>query len=117
MHKTYICRDGTNKPICTKEKGTLGGHSRLKIYGKLDCPSALRFLAKGQYKKFRVFFEDEQTAISAVAKRNVTIATVWVRPENHVSLFKLVVNVAVPHAWLFFDRAEACLDDVVYHAQ
>jgi len=27
--------------------GTLGGNSKLKIYGRLDCPSALRYLNKG----------------------------------------------------------------------
>ena len=45
--------------------GTLGGHKRLKIYGRLDCPSALRYIAKGQYVKHRVFFKDEETAIAA----------------------------------------------------
>ncbi len=46
-------------------KGLYGGHSKLKIYGRLDCPSALRFIAKGQYVKHRVFFADKATAISA----------------------------------------------------
>lgn len=45
--------------------GMIGGHRKLKIYGKLDCPSALRALAKGQYKKYRVFFKDEKTAVAA----------------------------------------------------
>jgi methylphosphotriester-DNA--protein-cysteine methyltransferase len=45
--------------------GLLGGNSYLKIYGRLDCPSALKWLAKGMYKPIRVFFQDEQTAISA----------------------------------------------------
>lgn len=45
--------------------GTLGGHKGLKIYGRLDCPSALRYIAKGQYVKYRVFFKDEATAIAA----------------------------------------------------
>ena len=45
--------------------GTLGGHRKLKIYGKLDCPSALRHIAKGNYVKHRVFFSDEETAIAA----------------------------------------------------
>jgi quercetin dioxygenase-like cupin family protein len=47
------------------EKGTLGGNRQLKIYGRLDCPNALRWLAKGHYKKQRVFFMDETTAIAA----------------------------------------------------
>ena len=45
--------------------GTLGGHRKPKIYGRLDCPSALRFIAKGQYVKYRVFFKDEKAAIAA----------------------------------------------------
>ena len=40
-------------------------HKKLKIYGRLDCPSALRYIAKGQYVKNRVFFKDEETAIAA----------------------------------------------------
>lgn len=45
--------------------GTVGGHRKNKIYGRMDCPSALRALAKGQYVKNRVFFLDEETAIIA----------------------------------------------------
>ena len=52
-------------PVLSPKKGTIGGHRKLKIYGRLDCPSALRFIAKGQYVKHRVFFADEDTAISA----------------------------------------------------
>ena len=44
--------------------GLLGGNRRLKIYGRLDCPSARRALARG-YAKRRVFFADEPTAIAA----------------------------------------------------
>jgi hypothetical protein len=45
--------------------GTLGGHRRNRIYGRLDCPSALRWLAKGHLVRHRVFFLDEETAIAA----------------------------------------------------
>jgi methylphosphotriester-DNA--protein-cysteine methyltransferase len=46
--------------------GTLGGNRRDKIYGRLDCPSALRAVAKGPtYSRFRVFFLDEASAIAA----------------------------------------------------
>jgi len=37
----------------------------MKIYGRLDCPAALRAIARGGYVRFRVFFADEQTAIAA----------------------------------------------------
>ena len=45
--------------------GTLGGNKRLKIYGRLDCPSANRWIEKGYYVNDRVFFKDEETAIKA----------------------------------------------------
>lgn len=45
--------------------GTLGGNSRLKIYGRLDCKSALRYVAGGTYQPHRVFFADEREAILA----------------------------------------------------
>ena len=58
-----IGNDG--KPYDSETPGTLGGHRKLKIYGRLDCPSALRYIAKGQYVAHRVFFADEETAIAA----------------------------------------------------
>lgn len=45
--------------------GTIGGNKKLKIYGKLDCPSAKRWIEKGYYVKNRVFFKDEDTAVAA----------------------------------------------------
>jgi methylphosphotriester-DNA--protein-cysteine methyltransferase len=45
--------------------GTLGGHRRGRIYGRLDCPSALRALARGGYVRDRVFFADAETARAA----------------------------------------------------
>ena len=41
------------------------GHRRLKIYGRLDCPSANRWISKGYYVKDRVFFLNEEDAINA----------------------------------------------------
>ena len=39
----------------------------MKIYGRLDCPSALSAIRRfpGSYEKFRVFFADEKTALAA----------------------------------------------------
>ena len=45
--------------------GMLGGNKKLKIYGKLDCPSAKRWIEKGKYISNRVFFENEEVAIAA----------------------------------------------------
>ena len=63
--KLYHLIDKKGKEYDSPVPGTLGGHKKLKIYGKLDCPSALRYIAKGQYVKYRVFFADEETAIAA----------------------------------------------------
>ena len=46
-------------------RGTLGGHRGTRIYGRLDCPSALRAIAKGGYVRCRVFFADEDAAVAA----------------------------------------------------
>ncbi len=55
--------DGREAP--SRLPGTLGGHRRNRVYGRLDCPSALRWIAKGHYVRHRVFFADEATAIAA----------------------------------------------------
>ena len=49
------------------EPGQLGGNKKLKIYGRLDCPSALSTIKRfpGSYEQSRVFFKDEETAIAA----------------------------------------------------
>ena len=47
-------------------RGTIGGHRGTKIYGRLDCPSALRAIAGGGYVKYRVFFADEADAVPQV---------------------------------------------------
>jgi hypothetical protein len=49
----------------SREPGTLGGHRRSRLYGKLDCRAALKAIARGGYVKHRVFFLDEATAIAA----------------------------------------------------
>jgi methylphosphotriester-DNA--protein-cysteine methyltransferase len=45
--------------------GTLGGHRKTRIYGRLDCRAALRAISRGGYVKQRVFFLDEASAVSA----------------------------------------------------
>lgn len=61
----YKLLDENGKEYLSEEKGTLGGYKRQKIYGRLDCPSALRHIQKGKYIKHRVFFKDEATALKA----------------------------------------------------
>lgn len=63
--KYYTLLDANGKPYQSLKPGKFGGHRQLKIYGRLDCPSALRYIAKGQYVQHRVFFADEETAIAA----------------------------------------------------
>ncbi|QLY33249.1 Ada metal-binding domain-containing protein [Nocardia huaxiensis] len=62
---TYRLLGADGLPYSSDEPGTLGGHRRSRIYGRLDCPSALRALARGHYVRHRVFFPDEPTAIAA----------------------------------------------------
>lgn len=63
--KKYKLLDKDGNEYLSENKGLLGGNRRLKIYGRLDCPSANYYISKGQYVKYRVFFADEDTAISA----------------------------------------------------
>lgn len=59
-----IGKDGL--PYDSETPGTYGGNSRNKVYGRLDCPAALRAIKNGgPYTKYRVFFADEETAIAA----------------------------------------------------
>ena len=62
-HYKLIGKDGA--PYESATPGTLGGHKATRIYGRLDCPSALRALANGGYVTHRVFFADEATAVAA----------------------------------------------------
>ena len=63
--KLYKLVGADGNPYFSEQKGILGGHKGLKIYGRLDCPSALRHIARGGYVKHRVFFADEETAVAA----------------------------------------------------
>lgn len=60
---TLIGTDG--RPYASERPGTVGGHRRTKVYGRLDCAGALRWIARGHYVSHRVFFADEATAITA----------------------------------------------------
>ena len=65
MDKLYKLIDENGNEYLSTTPGMLGGNKRLKIYGRLDCPSAIRWIEKGYYVQHRVFFKDEETAISA----------------------------------------------------
>lgn len=61
----YILLGADGKPRESDVEGQWGGHRGTRIYGRLDCPSALRAIARGGYVQDRVFFADEATAVAA----------------------------------------------------
>ncbi|MBV8850170.1 MAG: metal-binding protein [Methylobacteriaceae bacterium] len=63
--KLYRLIGADGKIYFSEKPGTLGGHKRLKLYGRLDCESARKYVAFGTYQKSRVFFADETNAIAA----------------------------------------------------
>lgn len=62
---TYILLGPDQKPYSSALPGTLGGHRGSRIYGRLNCSTALRAIEQGRYVKSRVFFADEQVAVAA----------------------------------------------------
>ncbi len=53
------------RPYRSAVPGQFGGHRKTRIYGRLDCPSARRAIARRGYVSHRVFFADEPAAIAA----------------------------------------------------
>ena len=63
--KRWTLLDANGASYPSPLPGALGGHRGTRIYGRLDCPTALRAIAQGGYVKARVFFLDEATARAA----------------------------------------------------
>jgi hypothetical protein len=63
--KTYTLINSDGHTYVSNTPGAIGGYKRGELYGRLDCPSALRAIAQGGYIKHRVFFENEEIAIAA----------------------------------------------------
>lgn len=65
--KTYKLLGANGSIYESDTPGEFGGNSKMKIYGRLDCPSANSTIRRfpGQYEKHRVFFADERTALAA----------------------------------------------------
>jgi methylphosphotriester-DNA--protein-cysteine methyltransferase len=61
----YVLVDREGQPYRSASPGAFGGHRKAKLYGRLDCPAALRAIKAGGYVTSRVFFAAEQTAIAA----------------------------------------------------
>jgi hypothetical protein len=66
LTKTYRLLEPDGTFYDSDTPGQLGGHARQRIYGRLDCRAAAHALAKGDtYRRHRVFFADEASAIAA----------------------------------------------------
>jgi len=65
--KMYKLMGADGQIYLSPEKGQLGGNGNLKIYGRLNCGSALNAIKRygDSYPSHRVFFKDEATAIAA----------------------------------------------------
>ena len=63
--QTWTLTAADGKPYPSLQPGTLGGHRGTCIYGRLDCPAALRAIARGGYVAHRVFFRNERDARDA----------------------------------------------------
>ena len=63
--RTYTLLNQEGRAYQSPTPGSFGGHRGTKVYGQLDCPTALRWIEKGHYVQHRVFFADEETAIAA----------------------------------------------------
>jgi hypothetical protein len=62
---SYTLLGADGRPYASPVPGKLGGHRRGRLYGRLDCPAALRALSRGGYVRDRVFFADPETARAA----------------------------------------------------
>jgi methylated-DNA-[protein]-cysteine S-methyltransferase len=62
---TVTLIDSSGQPYESERPGTLGGHRGNRVYGRLDCEGARRWIERGHYVSQRVFFADEATAIAA----------------------------------------------------
>src|SRR2546428_4676036 len=63
--KRYTLLGSDRRPDQSFTPGIFGGHRPGRLYGRLDCPAALRAIARGGHVKNRLFFPDEETAIAA----------------------------------------------------
>jgi methylphosphotriester-DNA--protein-cysteine methyltransferase len=65
MNQTWRLVGPDREPYASDQPGTLGGHRRSRIYGRLDCLTAQRAIARGGYVTHRVFFLSEDHARAA----------------------------------------------------
>jgi hypothetical protein len=60
----FTLTDAAGRLYESPTPGQLGGHRRGKLYGRLDCPAALRAVARGGYVQHRVFFANHRGRLS-----------------------------------------------------
>ena len=65
MQRTWTLLGADRKPFASRRPGTLGGHRGTKVFGRLDCPGALRAIARGGYVSKRAFFLNRTHARAA----------------------------------------------------
>jgi hypothetical protein len=58
--RTYTLLGPDRQLYQSATSGALGGYRPGRVYGRLDCPAALRAIARGGYVRNRVFFADQQ---------------------------------------------------------
>jgi methylphosphotriester-DNA--protein-cysteine methyltransferase len=64
--RRYRLLGSDGREVLSAVPGRLGGHSRTRVYGRLDCPVALSLIRRGfDVRPTRVFFADEAIAIAA----------------------------------------------------
>jgi hypothetical protein len=63
--RVYTLLGSDGRPYRSPAPGRLGGTRGGRLYGRLDCRSALRAIERGGYVPSRVFFADEASAIAA----------------------------------------------------
>ncbi len=63
--RTWTLLGADGSPYESPAPGTVGGNAKDRIYGRLDCGSALAALRRGGYAEHRVFFPDAETARAA----------------------------------------------------
>lgn len=65
-HKIYRLLGPDRAFYDSATPGLFGGHAKQRIYGRLDCRAAGRALGRADtYRRHRVFFADEATALAA----------------------------------------------------
>ena len=72
--KTYTLLGPDRRPYQSETPATLAGHRAGRLYGKLDCPAALRAIARGGYVKNRVFFYGAYRAIRDLFPRVASLS-------------------------------------------